>query len=207
MIKISLTFDERTFCKRLISKVNIASTYHKDVDGWTENRRVSSIDSNDRHSQIGPEELARKWNVGIQTVKDTFDVTTQHGDCTAVQPMTRQLRVDHLHIHRRLLKKTWFVENLMSKVHSIRGNKFANIFTQGKFIKVVPMTARSESGQLLAEFTDDVGIPKHLITDGAGEFTGRETEFIKESHRMRIRLHTLEQGRKNQNQAAEREIG
>ena len=35
LMKISSTFDERTFCKRLIGKVNIASTYREDVDGWT----------------------------------------------------------------------------------------------------------------------------------------------------------------------------
>ena len=94
----------------------------------------------------------------------------------------------------------------MSKVKSHRGNLCANIFTQGKFTKVVPMTARSESGQSLVDFTDDVGIPKNLVTDGAGEFTGRATEFVKEARRMRIRLHTSEQVSKNQNQAAEREI-
>ena len=44
LMKISSTFDVRTLCKRLIGKVNIASTYCKDVDGWTENRRVGSID-------------------------------------------------------------------------------------------------------------------------------------------------------------------
>ena len=60
LMKISLTFDKRTFCKRLIGKVNITSTHREDVDGWTENRRISSINSNDRHSQIGTEELARK---------------------------------------------------------------------------------------------------------------------------------------------------
>ena len=89
LMKITSTFDERTFCKRLIGKINIASTYCKDVDGWTKNRRVSSIDSNYRHSHIGPEELARKWNVGIKTANDTLDITTQHGVCTAVQSMTR----------------------------------------------------------------------------------------------------------------------
>ena len=68
------------------------------------------------------------------------------------------------------------------------------------------MTARSESGKLLVDFTDDVGIPEHLVIDGAGEFTGRATEFVKEAHRMRIILHALEQGRNNQNQAAKREI-
>ena len=191
----------------MIGKVNIASTYREDVDGWIENRRVSSIDSNDRHSQIGPEELARKWNVGIQTANDNLDVPKKHGVSTAVQPMTIRLRVDHLHLHRPLLRGTWFADTLMSKVKSIRGNQCANIFTQGKFIKFVPMMASSESGQSLVNFTDDVGIPEHLVTDGAGEFTGRVTEFVKEARRMRIRLHTSEQGRKNQNQSVERKIG
>ena len=67
------------------------------------------------------------------------------------------------------------------------------------FTKVVPMRARSESGQSLVDFTDNVGIPEHLVTGDAGEFTGRATEFFKEALIMRIRLHTLEQGRKNQN--------
>ena len=69
------------------------------------------------------------------------------------------------------------------------------------------MTSRKDAGKSLIEFTDDVGIPERLITDGATEFTGRHTEFIKEARRMRILLHTTEQGRKNQNHAAEREIG
>ena len=67
--------------------------------------------------------------------------------------------------------------------------------------------AHLESGQFLVDFTDDVGIPEHLVTDCAGEFTGRATESVKEASKMRIRLKTSEQGRKNQNQAAEREIG
>ena len=95
----------------------------------------------------------------------------------------------------------------MSKVKSIRGNKCANIFTQGKFTKVVPMTEGSESGHLLVNFIDDVGITEHLVTDGAGEFTGRAAEFVKEACRMRIRLYFSEQGRRNQNQSEEREIG
>ena len=95
----------------------------------------------------------------------------------------------------------------MSKVKSIRGNKCANIFKKVKFTKVVPMTACSESGQRIVDFTDNVKIPEHLGTDGAGEFTVGANEFVKEAHRMRIRLHTSEQGHKNQNQAVERNIG
>ena len=114
-MKISSTFDERTFCKRLIRKVNITSTYREENNGWTENKRVGRIDSNDRHSQIGREELAMKWNVGIQTAKETLDVTTQHGVRTAVHPMTRRLMIDHPHLHRPLLRGTWFADTLIPK--------------------------------------------------------------------------------------------
>ena len=72
---------------------------------------------------------------------------------------------------------------------------------------VAPMASKAQAGQSLVEFTDDVGIPEALVTDGAGGFTGINTEFVKEAQRMRIRLHTTEQGRKNQNHAAESEIG
>jgi hypothetical protein len=81
----------------------------------------------------------------------------------------------------------------------------ANLYTQGKFTQVITMTSRKDAGKSLIEFTDDVGIPERLITDRATEFTGPHMEFVKEAWCMRIMLHTTEQGRKNQNHAAERE--
>jgi hypothetical protein len=59
----------------------------------------------------------------------------------------------------------------------------------------------------MPDFTDNVGIPKQLITDEATEFTGWHTEFVKEARRMCIMLNATEQGRKNQNHTAECEIG
>ena len=112
-----------------------------------------------------------------------------------------------MNLHRQRLKGTWYADTLLSKVKSKLGNTCANVYTQGTFTRVVPMTSRKDAGKSLIEFTDDVGIPERLITDGATEFTGRHTEFVKEARRMRIMLHTTEQGRKNQNHAAEREIG
>ena len=65
------------------------------------------------------------------------------------------------------------------------------------------MTARSDAGQSMVDFTDDIGIPERLVADGAGEFTGEGNQFVKEARHMRIQLHTSKQGRKNQNHAAE----
>jgi hypothetical protein len=65
--QISEVYDTRNFCERLISTVNIAMAYRKDLDTWEEQRRVSGVISNDRHSAVTPEEVARKWNIGLET--------------------------------------------------------------------------------------------------------------------------------------------
>jgi hypothetical protein len=143
----------------------------------------------------------------LEMAKATLDVSMQHGVRTAVHPMSRRLRVDHLHLHRPRLKGTWYLDTLIAKVKSLLGNKCANVFTNGKYTKVVPMTSWKEAVESLIDFTDDVGIPETLVTDGVTEFICKHTDFIKQARRMRIKLHTAEQGRKNQNHAVEREIG
>ena len=60
LTKVATVFYERTFCRRLIGAVNIATTFRDDIDGWAEERRVQIIITNDRHLKIGPEELSRK---------------------------------------------------------------------------------------------------------------------------------------------------
>ena len=99
------------------------------------------------------------------------------------------------------------MDTLIAKVKLLLGNKCANMFTNGKYTKVVPMASRKEAAESLIDFTD-VSILETLVMDGATEFTGKHTDFIKQQARqMWIKLHTAEQGRKNQNHAAEREIG
>jgi hypothetical protein len=88
---------------------------------------------------------------------------------------------DHLHLHRPRLKGMWFLDKMIAKVKSLLGNKCANVFTNRKFTKVVPMTSRKEAAESLIDFSDDVGFPEMLMTDGAAEFTGRHTDFIKQA--------------------------
>ena len=207
LTKIATVFDERTFCRWLIGTVNIATIFCDDIDGWAEEHRMQRIITNDRNSKIGTDELSRKWNIGLQNAKDKLAATTQHGVHTTVHPISRRLQVDQLHLHRPLLRGKWYADTLLYKVNSIRGNNYSNVFTQGNFTKVVPTTARSDAGQLLVDFTDDVGIPKRLVIDDAREFTGKGKHFAKEARRILMQLHKIEQGLKNQNHAAEREIG
>jgi hypothetical protein len=177
--KLSSTLHEKTFCIRLIGSVNVATAYRDDVVEAMEKRKASVLMS-DRHSKVGPEELSRKWNIGLETAKATLAVTTQNGVRTAVHPMSRWLRVDHLHLHRPRLKGMWYLDTLIANVKSLLGNKCANVFTNGNYTKVVPMTSWKEAAESLIDFTDDVGIPETLVTDGATEFTGKHTDFIKQ---------------------------
>ena len=122
-------------------------------------------------------------------------VMTKQGIQTAIHPMTWCMRVlNHLHLYWNRLRGTWFADTLLVRVKSKLGNTCANVYTQGKFMQVVPMMSRKDVGKSLIEFTDDVDIPERLITDGATEFIGRHTKFIKEACQMHILLHTTEQG-------------
>jgi hypothetical protein len=85
--QISSVYNPRDFTERLISAVNIATAYCDDIDAHNEARKLSSIIPNDRHSAATPEDLAKLWNIGLQTAKDTVRVTTQKGIRTAM--MTR----------------------------------------------------------------------------------------------------------------------
>jgi hypothetical protein len=75
----------------------------------------------------------------------------------------------------------WYLGTLIAKVKLLLGNKCANMFANGKYTKVVPMTSRKEAAELLIDFTDDIGIPETLVTDGVTEFTGKHTDFFKQA--------------------------
>jgi hypothetical protein len=160
--KISRVYDKKEFRDGLVSVVQIAMTYQEDVDEIEYKRRVHGVITNDRHSKVTPEELSRKWNIGLQTVRDTLKVTTQKGIRTAIHPMSRRVRVDHLHLHRQRLRGTWYTDMLLSKVKSKLGNTCVNVYTQGKFTRAIPMTSRQDAGKSLIEFTMMSEYPSNL---------------------------------------------
>ena len=95
------------------SNDHIATSCCEDINA----QQVSGVVTNERHSKVTPEELSRKWNIGLQAAKDTLAATTQRGIRTAVHPMTRRVRVDHLDLHRPQLCGMWFVDTMLSKVN------------------------------------------------------------------------------------------
>ena len=101
------------------------------------------------------------------------------------------------------------MDSLFVQYKSLQGNTLLHCITNGKYNRAFPVADKSSqtAADCLSDFIDDVGIPQVLWTDGAKEYQGRNTAFRKACNKCRIDLRMTEPGQKNQNHAAEREIG
>ena len=169
-------------------------------------RCISAV-ATERHSIHSPETLSRLWNVGIETAKRTMRATTQKGIRQALHPIFRRYRTDHIHLHRNRLNDIWYFDHSPSKFVSLNGNDGVHVITNGSFTKAIPQPSKKYTGKSLRLFSHDIGIPDRLITDLAGEHTGRHTEFMRQIKHLDIDIHYSEKGRHKQNHKAEREIG
>eukprot|EP00957_Ditylum_brightwellii_P053773 4073287-Ditylum_brightwellii.AAC.2 len=94
LASISSAYTDLTLLPRLLACISIAHWVVCDggdrrQNGSNNTAIVGSMLSDTRHSKITPEELARKWNLGLATAKYTLDTTTQHGIRHAVRPLSR----------------------------------------------------------------------------------------------------------------------
>ncbi len=192
---ISSALLEKESSERMISSVRIAD------------KTTAAVISNDCHSKVTAKNVSRIWGIGLDTAHKTLRVTTQQGVRTALHPITKRYRVDHLNLHCKRLNSAFYTDTLFSKVQSLSGNKCAQLFTNGEYTALYPSTSKANAGKALGDFTEDVGIPEELTADLAGETTGKNTEFMKHVYDLRIKMHWAEKGRKNQNHKAERKIG
>ena len=92
---LSAIYSDRHLCRRLVSEVRQATT------------ELSSVQTEDRHTKVTPEAVARMWNIGTDTAKKVLDVTTQHGIRTALHPLQRCYRADHLYLNRLRFRTTF----------------------------------------------------------------------------------------------------
>jgi hypothetical protein len=196
---VSDVYDDPTFLTRVIGAVNI-----HDI----RTRNTAYIGVRDRHSHVSVEEVARKFKCGIEAARQTLKATTQLGIRHAIHPLHRRYRVDTHNFNRRRLNDVFYTDTLFSKVKSINGNVCAQVYTNGRYTRVFPMTSKSSENiaQTLNDFVDDVGIPNTLICDLATEQVGPHTPMMKEIRKLRIKLHNSEKGRSSQNHRAETEI-
>ena len=153
-------------------------------------RRTNATITNERHHGVKPELIAQKWGIGLEKARQTLKATTQQAVRSAVLPLKRRYRTDLLSQRLRRLNCKFYTDTLFSKQVSVNGNKCAQLFTDGEGAVIIyPMKSKSQAGQMLTAFTQDVGIPNELVMDGASEQTGTNTEMMKEIRRKQIKLH------------------
>ena len=98
---ISTSLTDETLLPQIISNVMIDGSHN-----------AFTAASEDRHSDISPESLSRKWNIGLQTAKETLKKTLQQGIRSAVHPITRRYQTDLMTMNFRRLKARFYVDNV-----------------------------------------------------------------------------------------------
>jgi hypothetical protein len=95
------------------------------------------------------------------------------------------------------------MDTLFSCLKSLNGFTCAQVYRNGRYTRVFPMTLKSSENiaQTLRDFVDDVGLPNTLISNLATEQVGPHTPMMKEVRHLRIRMYNAEKGHSSQNQS------
>ena len=134
---------------------------------------ISAIRTGDTTSAITPENLARKWMVGIETARKSLHVTTQRGVRSIPNPAMRRFKTQMAHLRYPRLKGMYYADIMEPKIKSIDSQKYAHVIGNGRgFTKVYPMERKNESIYALDDFVKKVGIPEVLLCDNDSTMEG-----------------------------------
>ena len=127
-------------------------------------------------------------------------VTTQQNVRTAINPITRRYRVDHLSLNTNQLGGQWYIDWMSAGTLSLNQNKGAFMITDGLLTSVFPSrdNKSTQANTSLNEFCQSVGVPGKMKSDRAPEFCGPNTVFLDTAKKKGIDLTYSEPERKNQ---------
>ena len=136
----------------------------------------SSAVLGERKGMITASELSRRFNIGRKRAEQTLNVTTQKGIRHVKNPITRRLKTQRWR-NKRILPGKWFSDTAKFKVPSImRKERVAQVFTNGRdYEEFYPCATESRCHDGLSRLINEVGIPEHLVVDGAGAQAGFRT--------------------------------
>jgi len=147
-----------------------------------------------RSTRISPETLSQRWGIGLEEAKQTLKVTTQKGMRQIVGPIERRLRTRMAHLRYKQLSGRhgrFYTDTFFASIPTTSGKSMAQLYTNDiHFMKVYPMTSKSETSESLLSLIHHVGIPSSLHSDYAKEI--REGKFNKLCQEYHIPLTTTE---------------
>ena len=130
--------------ERLINSVTVNAFRHSKSSpkkGGSTNKKVKSHTS---HSSITAEYLTRKMNIGLEKSKQIMIATTQKVIQTAVHPITRRYKVDHLDLYTARLVGKYFVDWISAGTKLLSHNAVDFMFSNITFTKVYPSDSKQQ---------------------------------------------------------------
>ena len=188
-------WEEMDIGSRLVAVVNVTSTdlegdglFFGPEDSLFEipdgDPTISALSLRERGTIITKEILAKRWGIGLDTAHRTLESTTQKGVRRVLHPVEHCYRTRQSHLRFPMLKTRFYTDTMFSTMKSIRGNKCAQVFTNGiGYDLFYPLKKEADAADALNNVTRSVGIPMELVSDGAkAETQGRFGGVIKEFH-------------------------
>jgi hypothetical protein len=109
-----------------------------------------AIRTGDVTTDVIPENVARRWMVGVKTTKKTLNVTTQRGVLSIPNPATRRFKTQMAHLQYPRMSGMFYVDIMEPKVLSLESQRYAHVIGNGcGFVKVYPMARKNKSFNLL----------------------------------------------------------
>ena len=138
-----------------------------------ENRAIAAVRTGDVTTEVTPENVARRWMVGLETAKRSLSVTTQKGIRSIPNPATRRFKTQMAHLRYPRLRGIFYADIMEPKVKSIDSHRYAHIIGNGRgYTKAYPMERKNESIHALDDFVKKVGIPEILLCDNDATMEG-----------------------------------
>eukprot|EP00536_Pseudo-nitzschia_multiseries_P008242 jgi/Psemu1/20009/gm1.20009_g len=156
--------------KQIPSSQKIDNTLERRSSLDRRNRWGPSVTTIEGPNKVDCERLAKTWNISFKRAEQTLKVTTQKALRNLQLHLMKQLPTQRFR-NKRIAQGTWYTDTWHAKTTSImRQEKCAQVFTNGNGFEVfIPIQNKSQAHQGLKIFIHEVGIPEHLISDGAPE--------------------------------------
>ena len=154
--------------------------------------------SKERHPDVNLSDLREIWQIGLGSATKTLKVTTQRMLRSAIMPISRQYRADHM-FEWPYIQGAIFKDKMVGRYKFLDGNHYAQVFTNDSlFAAEYPMDKKILSGQGLREFIAYFGVLDRLVCDRYKDQTSKWTDFTKEVRKHGMDLHVTNPDYHNQ---------
>lgn len=154
-----------------------------------------------RKGTVSPEDLARRWRIGLDQARRTIERTTQLGvrDFTTIQG-TRRLRHTNQQFKYRRLNAVVYTDTMFMKPMTLLRHTCAQVYvTDFEWTKVYPIKSKKEAPYTLDLLHKEYGVFHTIVSDNAPELI--HGDFARKARKAGAILHPIEAHTPNQNRA------